>query len=79
MEGISIPPVEVIKILIDGGGTGIALVCLFLLYKKDQATNKLIGNHLKSETKSKLKWAVALGKFSVLIKHYFKTNGIKKK
>ena len=61
-----------LETLIQGGAVGIALVTLGLLYKKDQATNKLIGNHLDSETKAKLKQAVALQKLASVIKHYFK-------
>lgn len=63
---------ENIKFLIEAGGIGVALVTLWILHKKDQATNKLIGNHLDSETKAKLKQAVALQKLASAIKHYFK-------
>lgn len=62
---------ETLKMLVEAGGIGIALVTLWLLYKKDQSTNKLIGNHLNSETKAKLKQAVALQKLASAIKHYF--------
>lgn len=60
-----------LETLIQGGAVGIALVTLMLLYKKDQATNKLVGNHMKSETKAKLKQTVALKELAMVIKHYF--------
>lgn len=63
--------IDTIKTITEAGAVGISLVLCFLLFKKDQATNRLVGNHLKSETKAKLKQAVALQKLASAVKHYF--------
>jgi len=66
---------ELVEVLIQGGAVGIALALCFILYRKDQSTERLVGNHLKSETKAKLKQAVALQKLAGAIDLYFNKNG----
>lgn len=60
--------INVIQLLVEAGGVGIAFYLIFVGRQERKEFTKLIGNHLKSELTSRDKLTKALTELSNLIK-----------
>lgn len=58
---------ETIKVITEAGMTGITVLLIGYIYKKDKMNNKIINNHFEHDTIAREKLAKAITKLSTVV------------